>query len=485
MKKLFVLILALGLLNTGCEKEFLETNPTNQISDQVIFNTVEGAQTVLDGISRWMRTYADGRHDTFGVKSLDLASDLMSEDMAPSAHHHFGFDYRLDNRSATYARPRNTWYLFYRIIYNANGIISAIDAAESTSETYKNNLKAQALALRGYAYFQLIQWFQKTYKGNEDALGVPIYTEATLEGAPRAKVSEVYKRITDDLDEAIILFTSNTVPRRHISDITGNVAKGLRARVALVMQDWNTAATMAAEARQGLSIMTPAQYSLGFDDAGEQNWMWGLAINDEQSTIYASWFSHVDWTIGGYSGLGYSRKSVGLALYNKMNDADVRKQLINAASYQPTTNRNWIIPYKFSAGDGGKEFAADYVMMRPEEMLLIEAEAKARAGQTEPAQTLLKQLRDNRYSAPVTVTATGTDLIEEIILERRIELWGEGFAVQDLRRLNRGVNRNNSNHLPLVATTMVLAAGDKNWIYQIPQGEIDANPNINEENQNP
>ena len=485
MKKLFVLILALGLLNSGCEKEFLETNPTNQISDQIIFNTAEGAQTVLDGISRWMRTYADGRHDTFGVKSLDLASDLMSEDMAPSAHHHFGFDYRLDNRSATYARPRNTWYLFYRIIYNANGIINAIDEAESSSEAYKNNLKAQALALRGYAYFQLVQWFQHTYKGNESALGVPIYTEATLEGAPRSTVAEVYTQITKDLDDAIALFDANPRARRHISDVTGNVAKGLRARVALVMQDWQTAATRAAQAREGFNIMTPAQYSLGFDDSGEQNWMWGLAINDEQSTIYASWFSHVDWTIGGYSGLGYSRKSVGLKLYNKMDNADVRKQLIDASSYNPNTTRNWVIPYKFSAGDGGKEFAADYVMMRPEEMLLIEAEAKARLNQTQAAQTLLKQLRDSRYSAPTTVTATGNDLLEEILLERRIELWGEGFAFLDLKRLNRGIDRNGSNHLPLVATTMVLAAGNNYFNYQIPQGEIDANPNINEEHQNP
>ncbi len=485
MKKLFVLILALGLLNTSCEKEFLETNPTNQISDQVIFNTVDGAQTVLDGISRWMREWTDNRHDTFGVKSLDLASDLMSEDMAPSAYHQFGFDYRLDNRSATYARPRTTWYLFYRIIYNANSIINAIDEAESTSEIFRNNIKAQALTLRGYAYFQLIQWFQHTYKGNENAPGVPIYTEATLEGAPRAAVSEVYARITADLDEAITLFDANSRARRHISDVTGNVAKGLRARVALVMQDWTTAATRAAQARQGYSIMTPAEYSKGFDDAGEQNWMWALAINDEQSTIYASWFSHVDWTIGGYSGLGYSRKSVGLGLYNKMNNEDIRKQLIDASFYQATTNRNWIIPYKFSAGEGGKEFAADYVMMRPEEMLLIEAEAKVRAGQTQDAQALLKQLRDMRYTSPVTITATGDDLIEEIILERRIELWGEGFAAQDLRRLKRGINRNNSNHLPVVATTMVLPAGDKYWIYQIPQGEIDANPNINEEHQNP
>jgi hypothetical protein len=48
-----------------------------------------------------------------------------------------------------------------------------------------------------------------------------------------------------------------------------------------------------------------------------------------------------------------------------------------------------------------------------------------------------------------------------------------------------GVDRNNSNHNPLVARTMTLPAESEKFIYQIPQAEIDANPNIGEEDQNP
>jgi len=483
MKLKYIVYLWVIILNTACNSDFLETNPTNQISDQVVFTTVEGAQTVLDGISRRMRA-AGQFHDQFGVKTIDLAMDLMSEDISLSASHWFGLDHRFGNHLASFPRTAYTWGLFYGIINNANSLISNIDGAKSTSESLKNNLKAQAFALRGYSYFQLIQLYQFTYKGNENAPGVPIYTEASVEGAPRATVAEVYNQITADLDEAIRLFNANPVTRRHISDISVHVAKGLRARVALVMQEWNNAATLASEARQGHSLMAPEQYSAGFDNFTEQNWIWGLVINDEQSTTFGSWFSHMDWSIAGYCGAGFSRKNWSLALYNQMDNSDVRKKLIDISQYEPLTNKNWIRPNKFSAGNG-KGWAADYVLMRPEEMVLIEAEAKARLGEETAARGLLKLLRDNRYDKPVNISATGNQLIEEILLERRIELWGEGFAALDLKRLKRGINRNNSNHLPLVARELVVPASDPRWLYKIPQAEINANPWINEDHQNP
>ena len=134
MKRLIYIITALALFATSCQEEYLETGPTNQISDQIIFETAEGAQTVLDGVSRDMREY-HASHDQFGVKAIDLAVDLMGEDIAPQRHHWFGWDYRLDNRNATYRRPEYAWTMFYRIIYNVNGVINNIDEASADSKT--------------------------------------------------------------------------------------------------------------------------------------------------------------------------------------------------------------------------------------------------------------------------------------------------------------------------------------------------------------
>jgi len=123
--------------------------------------------------------------------------------------------------------------------------------------------------------------------------------------------------------------------------------------------------------------------------------------------------------------------------------------------------------------------------MRPEEMLLIEAEARARMNDEANAQALLKQLRDKRFENPVTISASGQALLDEIWLERRIELWGEGFRGFDMKRLKQGVDRTNSNHNPVVARVMSLPAGSEKLVLQIPQAELDANPNIGEGEQNP
>lgn len=475
----FYIIAIVSLLFSACSEDYLETTPTNQISDQDVFKTAEGAQTVLDGVKRDMRNKHD-YDDQFGIKTIDLAQDLMGEDIAVERFHWFSHDYTMVNRGATYPRPIYAWTLFYRIIYNVNGVINNIDEASSDSETLKQNLKAQALTLRAFSYFKLIQLFQHTYVGNEDKPGVPLYLEGTVDGKGRGTVKIVYNQIVKDLDEAIRLFEESALPQRHISDLTLNVAQGIRARVALVMNDWEKAATMANAARTGYAIMSPDAFASGFDSYKQQNWIWGLEVNTEQSTTYASWFSHMDWTILGYCGAGYSPKSYGLALFNKMDDNDIRKQLVDNTAIESGR----LIPHKFSAG-GDKEFSADYVMMRPEEMLLIEAEARARRGEDILAQTLLKELRENRYSIPVTVNKTGTDLLNEILLERRIELWGEGFRALDIKRLKIGVDRTNSNHDPLMAVQMLMPAGSNLFVYQIPQDEIDANENIGEGDQNP
>ncbi|MFW6289518.1 MAG: RagB/SusD family nutrient uptake outer membrane protein [Mariniphaga sp.] len=479
MNKNVLYLVALTFLIVSCSDDYLETNPTNQVSDQVVFNTVDGAQTVLDGVLRDMRFQHSGMHDQFGVKSVDLASDLMGEDMVVEKFHWFGADYRFENHGAKGFRSVYTWTLFYRMIYNLNEIINQVDDAKAGNEAQKKQLKAQALSLRAWSYFQLIQLYQHTYAGHEDAPGVPVYVEADKTGNSRSTVAEVYEQVTADLDEAMQLFGESNQARRHISNLDLNVAKGLRARVALVMRDWDVAAEMASGAREGYTIMTVDEYSSGFDDYTQQNWIWGLEVNAEQSTTYASWVSHVDWSVGGYAGYGFSRKSVSSKLYDLMADGDVRKQLVDT-TFMPGTFR----PNKFSAGDD-KGFAADLVLMRPEEMLLIEAEAKARMGQEDEARNLLRELRNKRMTETGSVDASGEQLIEEILLERRIELWGEGFGLLDIKRLKKGIDRTNSNHKPAVAKTMTLEAESPKFNFQIPQQEIDSNPNISEADQNP
>jgi hypothetical protein len=112
-------------------------------------------------------------------------------------------------------------------------------------------------------------------------------------------------------------------------------------------------------------------------------------------------------------------------------------------------------------------------------MFLIEAEARARLGQNGPAQDALFALVRARDASAVKSTNTGAALINEIMFNRRIELWGEGFRFTDLKRTNSPLNRNGiPNHLIAMAQIFDVPAGDPRWQFLFPQDEINANSKI-------
>ena len=72
----------------------------------------------------------------------------------------------------------------------------------------------------------------------------------------------------------------------------------------------------------------------------------------------------------------------------------------------------------------------------------------------------------------------GVALINEILLQRRIELWGEGHRFFDLKRTNAALNRNGTNAIASVTLLFDVAPGDVRWEFLIPRREINANPAI-------
>lgn len=476
----------LSLVLLGCKKDYLETSPSTQAPTELVFATTNGAYVALDGMYRSHFTSLTN-HGNFGQKSYDLVYDLMGTDMVvhTAGYGWFNAEYRYTAQTtpATNGRPERTWYYYYRIINNANQIIQNIDNAAGP-QADRDNIKGQALALRANSYFNLINFFQHTYKGNESKPGVPVYLEPTMEGKPRGTVQQVYDQIIADLTEAETLLTGKT--RRHISNINVNVAQGIRARVALQMEDYPTAAAYANKARQGYSLMTRAQYTQGFSSKSNPEWMWGMEVNTEQATIYASFFSHIDVSTGGYAALG-TQKKITKALYDQIPEGDVRKDVFQNPTSGTTSTNPAYNQLKFRVPTAGS-WAADYLFMRAAEMYLIEAEALARTGKEDDARTVLETLIKARYSA-YTAPQSGQALINEILLQRRIELWGEGFSLLDIKRLKIGLNRptGTGNHgTPnLEAGVYTLSDQSPLFLMKIPQSEIDANASMTAADQNP
>jgi hypothetical protein len=187
-------------------------------------------------------------------------------------------------------------------------------------------------------------------------------------------------------------------------------------------------------------------------------------------------------------------KKISKSLYDQISTTDVRKQLFLLTPTRPPITLPTtftLAPYmnrKFLAGGTSMDVAAasvgDVNYIRVAELYLIEAEALARQGKTAEAQDVLFLIANNRDPKYIKSTKTGTTLIDEILVQRRIELWGEGYRFLDLKRLNAKMDRNGSNHNPALAVIMSVAPGDNMWQFLIPKAELDANPAIKDQ-QNP
>ncbi|MDO9373999.1 MAG: RagB/SusD family nutrient uptake outer membrane protein [Ferruginibacter sp.] len=494
MKKIILYICPLILLFVvGCKKDYLETVPSNGVTEKEIFSKLTTVYAALDGVVKEQFAYGIGAstgHDNFGQKSFDLQNDLMGNDMVVHSQGYgwFNTDYNLSEwgRATDGRQSDNAWYFYYDVIKQANGIINNIDFVQDASASEKESVKGQALGLRGYAYYYLINYQQQTYKGNESKPGVPIYTEVSTEGKARGTVKDVYDQIIADFTLAETLLTGKTRTSKANIDVT--VVQGFRARVALVMEDWATAAAYAKKARTGYPLMVGDEYlaKTAFSSVATPEWMWGSIIPADQATIYASFFSHIDISTGGYAALG-GQKKITKALYDQINIDDVRKKAFRTPGTGTTSNPDYN-QLKHRVPVAGN-WAADYLYMRSSEMYLIEAEALARQSQDAAARTVLEALIKTRFPAYSAAGFSGAALVSEIILQRRIELWGEGFSLMDIKRFGQGLNRATGagNHGapsfdPGVYTT---SPADPRFLMRVPQRELDNNTNMSPGDQNP
>ena len=488
MKKIFIIYLivpVLLIMSGGCSSDFLDTEPTGSLSqDQqdnvAVDDPIKAFSPIISGLYNSMVNYY-GYHDEFGHPTIFLATDLMGNDMVQLANQYFYFYYQNDNRMSNYRAPVHHWTkLYYPLIYNSNLVLKSYSREEydNLSDDAKI-IVGQALAIRANSYYYLVRLFAKNYKGNEDGLGVPLWLAETdaADQQPRAKISAVYAQIVQDLGDAIKLLKDQ--PRESINNVDYYTACAILADVSLTMNNWPDAVKYAQEARKSsATLSTMDNYMNQFKgNLNACEWLWGMDINGENTTLYASLYSHLDNTVDGYCGIGVY-KAWDARLYEQIPQTDIRRQCA-------LPNQRYI-SMKFQTPS---DFTGDICYIRIAEIYLIEAEAEARAGNDASAQNVLYELVKNRDSQAKKKKKTGNDLIEEILLQKRIELWGEGRSWFDLKRIGGSIERKNtingvaSNHR--IDAQLQFGPEDSRWVFQIPKKEIEANQNINEEDQNP
>ena len=482
---------------TSCNDSFLETEYTEYLDQEAAAEAGnKNPNMFLNGIWSWMVTYSQtnsGAHDDFGYMGSLHATDMMSEDIVMASSHWFNYDYQLDNHQEAYRRTRCHWLNFYTMVAKANDIIGLYPEGGETATA--KGLIGQAQAIRGLAYLHLIQLYQ--FASNEDgtvnasAPGVPLvltaadgYTAEELTALTgRNTVGEVLAQIEKDLVAAVENLEAG-YQRPNKNFIDASVANGILARYYLLANKWQEAANAASKARQGYTLMPATAAGLydGFVTVNNPEWMWGFSHTTETQTTYASFFSMISNIAPGYAGIGYAPRLIDARLYSQIPDTDLRKAWFNGPegdASQPTAAAQ--MPYanvKFGHVD---DWTDNYMYMRAAEMVLIEAEAYAHMGDGAKAAQALKVLMDVRQPGWNKASVT----VDDIHLQRRIELWGEGFAYYDLKRLNKGIDRTYEGNNYMPGYDIAVPARDTRWYYQIPLAEIQENDLINEEDQNP
>lgn len=471
-KIIFILVLFTGL---SCSKS-IEIEPTHSATIENAFKTIADVEASLSDMYTNLR--AVGYYGRNLSMMPDMMTDNLSEVVTSLANFRDMTDWAYSSNNGTIAE---TWQGAYLVINSANIIINNVDKFVTTAnQKQANSIKGQAIGIRAMAHFDLLRMFADSYDRNATGLGVPYVTASVLEASPvtfkpsRITIKETYDKIYADIATAKTLLADvnapiNTSTRRDKLDLIGISA--IEARVALYAKDYATAISSSTAVINAMPLASRAVFPQIWKDASLTEVIFAIYNAPGEGGVVAG---------DVYAPASDRLQFDGAAdLFNQMdavNDVRYASYVVRSYSTGTTAHPNRLVPVKYlgkaTAVDGRVNFKA----FRTGEMYLIRAEAYANTtGQATLGLIDLNTLRSTRINGFVAGIESGAALTAAIELERRKELWLEGHRWFDLKRTTRTIARQNC---AAPATACSLANTSVKWTWPIPQGETQANPNM-------
>lgn len=485
MKNISKFIIGIGCLAsvsvsmTGCIDE---TFPTDVATDEQLTSSSKATEALLWAMPAFLNKYdvlgqgGSAGYD-WGYGSIMHIRDIMTEDMpvVSSNYDHYSAwegNYYIGPR---YMSTQYIWNYFWKYVQTSNNIIMALNP--ETADATQLGYLGVGYAFRAHSYLDMAQMFEFLENDGTDAvnasgnnvlnLTVPIVkedvTEESARNNPRATRQEMFDFILSDLDNAeqYIVNLDRTV--KTLPDLS--VVYGLKARLYMWVADYPKAQEYARKAIDvsGATPMTKDQWlstTNGFNDISVSSWLWGSQMQSEDDVVKSGILNWTSWSsneaVFGYAAAG-PVNMINVALYNKIADTDFRKLAWKAPAGSALEGQNTYcgsmgasLPdyasLKFRPAQGNGDVsttgaASAYPLMRVEEMYLIEAEAAAHQNATQ-GRDLLNSFMQTYRDAKYNCTASSTDaVVNEVVLQKRIELWGEGLTFFDVKRLNMSVTR--------------------------------------------
>lgn len=475
-KYTYRIILVLAALLSACSKDFLELKPDQATETGKAIKDLPGLRAAISGV------YSLMQHEDYYGRTMPLIPDLRSDNgyiSVINSNRYRNQDQYIVTANDVYTT--GSWNQLYAVVANANMVIAKgpyISLLPSATDSIEaKQIIAEAYAVRALVFFDLSRLYSQSYNFTSGAthMGIPIVTITNIDSVQspsRSSMKDTYAQIINDLTTAIQKFQESQSTAFTTGRINIYSAKALLSRVLLYKEDWEGAATLAG------AVISSNKYLLLTGDKLVSD----FKITGNHETIFEIINTAVDNR--GSDGLGYIFSQGGYGdmlatnnVYNIYAAGDVRKDFLLKGK---------------RAGNGGEDpaniitkysdvttFAESIKVIRLSELYLIRAEALAHLGRAPEAQADLNVVaqRADRNAPPVTVT--GQALLDVILLERRKELAFEGHRLFDLMRTKQSFTK----YLASDKTIQVAWPSTK-VILPIPQGELDANPNIrNQQNE--
>jgi hypothetical protein len=453
--KVAVLLPAIAMA-FGCTDLALE--PHASVSNDAYFQSIGDFRAAIIGVYNDMQDYG-----WYG-RSYPIMADVMGEDVKQngSANRYQTYSDFEGEAVTDHGYEVRLWDDVYEGINMLNMMLNADFEPPSGVQAEFNEIMGEAYALRGLAYFNLVNIYAQHYTFTADAshMGVPIVLASDITQLPsRSTVKEVYDQIITDLTQGISMM--NQV-RDGSYMMTKEGAEAILSRVYLYKEDWANAAAMAD------AVINSGRFSL---IQGEDSYVNQFANGASSEAIFEINYSNTDnegsdYLGGMYNASGYGDYLPAKDLLDLIDPNDIR---INMFAPDPKL----VGKYCCMRVNKWPSWTASIPVIRESEVYLNRAEARAQMGQDAGAQADLNKIRERGLATAAPVTATGQALLDQIEIERRIELGYEGHRIFDLMRHKEDIVR-------------VDYTGDVGFepypcqfcILPIPQVETDANPNI-------
>lgn len=486
-----VAAIAVGsLAMTGCVEE---TFPTSMATDEIVANSPAAAEGLTNGMPAYVvDVWNTDSHCYFGYPAEMIVRDMLTGDythVGEVGYSHFISWARNKYMGGDYMKQQFHWNYYYGFLGTVNTVIRGIDE-ESASPEQLGSL-GTAYAYRAMLYLDLARMFEflpndvfSDGKNSEGVdvmyLTVPIVKDNTTEeeaaNNPRVPHQEMYDFILGDLDKAEQLVANlKSNGGGAMPDLA--CVYGLKARLYMWQASWldekGESADAVAEytkakdaARQAIDKTSskPLTEADALSTANGYNkaeqFMWAALQNDETYAVQTGIINWTSWvsnqTTFGYTGASTELYvSIDKKMYERISDYDWRKKqwvapkgskLARDNQYISEDDKKFIPAYgslKFRPGNGNREeytvgAATALPLMRVEEMYFIEAEAAEHVSAGTGIDLLKKFMTENRNPR---YRFNGDDAIEEIVFQKRVELWGEGQSFFDIKRLNMSVTR--------------------------------------------